>query len=82
MRTKKEIESEIAALKALKPTGFKRKTQATIDTAIEELSEGIDQTAEEWNDLSDEQRDIVNTAIAWRNGEETKPSEGWEGLVS
>jgi len=83
MRTKQEIESEIKALKALKPTGdFKRKTAATIETAIEELEHGVDQTAEEWNDLSDEQRDIVNVAAAWRNGEETKPSEGWDGLVS
>jgi hypothetical protein len=83
MRTKQEIEAEIKALKALKPVGdFRRKTAATIETAIEELEFGVDQTAEEWNELSDEQRDIVNVAAAWRSGEETKPSEGWGGLVS
>ena len=83
MRTKREIETEIKALKALKPIGdFKQKTAATIETAIEELEYGVDQTAEEWNELSDEQRDIVNVADAWRNGEETKPSEGWYDLVS
>lgn len=83
MRTTREIAAEIQALKALKPTGrFKRKTAATIAAAIEELEHGVDQTAEEWSELSDEQRDIVNVAAAWRSGEETKPSVGWDDLVS
>ena len=82
MRTKQEIAAEIKALKALKPVGdFKFKTAATIAAAVEELEYGVDQTADEWNDLSDEQQDIVRVAVAWRSGETTKPSEGWDDLV-
>ena len=82
MRTKQEIETEIKALKGLKPVGeFRRKTAATIASAVEELEYGVDQTAEEWRDLTDEQQDSVKVAAAWRSGEKTKPSEGWDGLV-
>lgn len=83
-RTEKEIASEITALKPLKPVPgpFQQKTQRSIELAIEELEFGVDDTADEWNDLSDEQQDIVNTARNWKDGFSTdKPSEGWGLLV-
>lgn len=81
-KTKEEITAEIAALRALKPVGmFAGKTEASIVLAVEELEHGVDRTCEEWFELSDEQRDIVEQAYAWKCGQaETKPSSGWEGL--
>jgi hypothetical protein len=83
MRTRIEVEKEIAALKALKPVGWhKQQTAEIIAVAVEELKYGVDQTAEEWNELTDSQRDAVREAIAWRDGEKDVPSEGWGGLVA
>ncbi len=84
MRTKQEIETEVAALKALKPVGnFKEATAVKIELAIEELEHGYDDTAEEWNDLNDSEQDIVNTTRLWKEGDsDDKPSEGWGALVS
>ena len=83
MRTKEEIDTEIAALKALRPTGpHKKNTENMIDMAIEELQYGVDDTAEEWMELSDNHRDSVMTARRWKEGESNeRPSQGWEGLV-
>lgn len=83
MRTKKEIETEIATLKALKPVGkFKAKTERSIKLAIEELEHGFDDTAGEWYELTDEQRDIIFAARNWKRGDnEEKISEGWGELV-
>lgn len=82
--TKDQIAAEIAALKALKPVGlFARKTAAAIELIIEELEHGIDQTSDEWHELTDEQQDHVLQAMAWKDGHNTdRPSEGWGGLVA
>ena len=84
MRTKQEIESEIKALKALKPVGsFKDAIAVKIELAIDELEHGYDDTAAEWNDLNDSEQDIVMTARQWKEGDsDDKPSEGWGALVS
>lgn len=81
--TKDQIKEEIAALKALQPIGrFAEKTKGTIDLVVDELEHGIDQTSEEWTELSDEHRDAVLQAEAWKRGlNGTLPSTGWEGLV-
>lgn len=82
-RTRSEITAEIEALKRLKPCGVhKHTTQAKIDIAIEELTFGWDQTAEEWNELSDGERDAVNVALSWKEGHShSRPSKGWGSLV-
>lgn len=83
-RTKEEIAAEVAALKNLKPVGaFARKTQATIDATIEALEDGIDETAEEWNELSDDAQSSALDAMRWRDGDtDEKPSESFTGLVA
>lgn len=84
MRTQQEINKEVKALKALKPVGpFKAKTTRSIELAIEELEHGYDDTAEEWNELTDEQRDIINCTRRWKESDaDEKTSEGWDALVS
>lgn len=84
MRTKQEIETEIAALKALKPVGrFAEKTSESIALQIEELEYGVDQTAAEWDDLSDEQQSVVNETIEWKEGRiRTPPHKEWCGLMA
>lgn len=83
MRTTEEIKKEIAALRRLKPVGqWQAKTAASIALAIEELETGVDQTADEWDELTDSQRDIVNTAKSWKDGDsDDRPAEGWGKLV-
>ena len=81
--TKDQIAAEIAALKKLTPVGrFAGKTQETIRVQIEELEFGFDQTAAEWNELSDEDQMAVQDAINWKSGEDdTPPSKTFGGLV-
>ena len=83
-RTKAEIAAEIAALKNLKPVGpFARKTQRTIAATVEALEDGIDETAEEWNELSYDAQSAALDAMRWRDGgTDEKPSEGFTGLVA
>lgn len=83
MRTKPEIADEINALKALKPVGpHARNTQSKIDLAIDELNFGVDDTAAEWNEMSESERDIVMTTRNWKTGGSAdKPSKGWGSLV-
>lgn len=83
MRTPQEIRKEIKALKKLKPTGmFKFKTARSIALAIQELEYRYDDTSDEWNELTDSQRDIIHCARAWKEGDSShKPSEGWGNLV-
>jgi hypothetical protein len=82
MRTQKEIECEISALKALKPIRHIESTKSKIALAIEELESGVDDTADEWSELSDSEQDIVNLARAWKAGDSSdRPSEGWDGFV-
>jgi hypothetical protein len=84
MRTNKEIKTEIAALKALKPIGpFKAKTAQSIELAIDELEFGYDDTADEWNELTDEQQNIINSTRRWKEGgSDEKTSEGCGSLVA
>lgn len=84
MRTKEEIAEEIAALKSLKPVGyFKDKTKRKIALAIEELQHGVDQTADEFDELGEEFQDIVQQTLQWKEGDtDEKVSEGWGGLVA
>ncbi len=83
MRSKQEIDAEIAALQALKPVGkFKTKTLLSIGAALEELIDGVDQTSEEWWELNASQHDIVQQTVMWKAGDTDKrPSEGWGALV-
>lgn len=82
--TKDQIAAEIAALKKLKPVGpFARKTAETISVALDTLAGEVDETAEEFNDLTEDQRDVYYTARNWLNGEDShKPSEDWDGLCA
>ena len=83
MRTEKEIKTEILALKALKPVGkFANKTANSVNLAIEELEFGVDDTADEFNDLDDSDKDCVRFTRIWKNGDsEDRPSRGWGELV-
>jgi DNA-directed RNA polymerase specialized sigma54-like protein len=84
MRTQQEIKTEIEALKALKPTGrFANKTAESIALQIEELEYGVDQTADEWEELTYEQQSVVNDTIKWKEGHtKNPPSKEWHGLIS
>jgi hypothetical protein len=83
MRTPQEIETEIAALKALKPVGpFKDKTAGSIAAAIEELLNGVDDTADEFEEMPENEQQLVWDARYWKDGDsDEKPSEGWGQLV-
>lgn len=81
--TKEEIAAEIAALKNLKPTGkFARKTAETIRVQIEELEHDFDDTADEFEELSEEDQMAVTDARNWKFGDGAdRPSETFAGLV-
>jgi len=83
MRTPQEIEAEIAALKALKPVGpFKDKTAGIIAAAIEELLNGVDDTADEFEEMPENEQEMVWHARDWKDGvSSSKPSEDWGQLV-
>lgn len=83
MRSKQEIAGELAALKELKPVGpFRFRTKALLALAMEELEHGVDQSAGDWDDLSDAQRDVVWQVFSWKEGaSDEKPSERWGGLA-
>lgn len=82
-KTSAEINEEIGRLRALKPVGpFRHKTSDTLELLVEELSSGVDDTADEWSELDLEKQDLVLAARDWVNGNsQSRPSEGWEGLV-
>jgi hypothetical protein len=84
MRTQQEIKDEIEALKALKPTGrFEEKTTESIAFQIEELEFGYDDTAGEWDELTDEQQSCVLDTREWKEGSsKNRPSKEWGGLVA
>lgn len=84
MRDRCEIAGEIAALRALTPIGcHAHRTSTSIALAIEELEYGVDDTAGEWAEMTDSQRDIVMSARAWKNGwSKDRPSTGWGRLVA
>jgi hypothetical protein len=83
-RTQQEIETEIKALeecKAFVPhhSKFGENNHKKIDLAIEELRDGFDDTAEEWDEMDDWERDAISEAKNWKNGEEDEsPSSGWQ----
>jgi hypothetical protein len=81
--TREQIDKEIKALKALKPVGAHAgATRNKILYAIQELEFGVDQTAEEWLDLTDSEQETVESAKAWKEGHtKDRPSEGWGALV-
>lgn len=83
MRTPEEIKTEIAALKALKPVGrWADRTQETIKLLVEELEEGVDDTSEEFEGLTEGQQEAVKMAREWKEEKyDDKPSEGWGDLV-
>ena len=83
MRTKTEIDQEIFNLRQLKPVGMHQdRTAAKIKMMIEELEFGVDDTADEWEEMTDGERDSVLQTRMWKEGDtETKPSEGWGNLV-
>lgn len=83
MRTKQEIDAEIKALRALRPTGrFSVATAEKISLAIEELEYGFDMTSGEWEELDSALQDIVSEARLWKEGDsDRRPSGGWGGLV-
>ena len=82
-RTPEEIKAEVGALRALVPVGpFARKTRRTIDLQIEALEQGMDDTADEWNELGDELQMAAMDALNWKSGDSSEhPSQGWGGLV-
>ncbi len=84
MRTPKQIQAEIKALKKLKPVGqFSRRTASAIARAVDELiGNSFDQTTLEWEELPDNERDIIQQTIMWRDGDcDDPPSKGWGALV-
>lgn len=83
MRTKKEIETEITALKKLKPVGlWANKTAKMIIATIDEFGAPFDRTAGEWNELSDSERQVRDDARDWAEGNsDDRPSAQWKGFV-
>lgn len=85
-QTKDQIAAEIVALKKLKPIGlFARKTAATIEVQLDVLHNSgvVDDSCDEWNDLTDEQQSAAYDVQNWVNGDsDAKPSEDWGGLCA
>jgi hypothetical protein len=85
MRTRADINDEILTLKLLRTpakgyTGHY--TWLGILAQIEELELGVDDTAEEWNEMLDAEREAVLQARRWKNGDtNTRPSRRWKGLA-
>lgn len=81
--TPEEIAAEVAALKTLVPVGpHARSTGEIIKAMIDELTEGVDTTAEEFNEMSQAEQDGVFDAANWRDGDTArKPSNTFEGLA-
>jgi hypothetical protein len=83
-RTQIEIEAEIKALEACKTyiprrTTFGDDNHKNVDLQIEELRDGIDDTADEWNDYSDGEQSSIMEARYWKEGDEDEsPSSGWD----
>lgn len=83
-RTQKQIEAEIKALEACKEyiprrTAFGDDNHKNLDLQIEELRDGIDDTADEWNDYSEGEQSAIMEARYWKEGDEDEaPSSGWD----
>lgn len=85
MRTLEEIAEEVSRLRSLRPSGkgiIKERVQELINIAIEELTDGIDRTADEWEELDESLQDQANQALFWKQGTaDVRPSTGWGTLV-
>lgn len=83
-RSTTEIEAEIKALEACKTyiprnTAFGDNNHRNLDLQIEELRDGIDDTADEWDDYSECEQSAIMEARYWKEGDEDKsPSSGWD----
>lgn len=80
--SKSDIAAEVTALQGLVPVGPNaRRTAAAIEIQIEALQHGVDETAAEWNDLSESEQIAATDAASWANGtSREKPSTGWGSL--
>lgn len=82
--TAEQIEQEIKDLAACKEWAPKRNyfgddNHRNIDLQIEELRDGIDDTAAEFDEMSESQQSAIMEAKNWKEGEsEEKPSAGWD----
>lgn len=83
MRTPEQIQSEITALKALRPVGkFAYATAQKIRAAINELEESFDQTSVEWDEMDEGLKSIIMEAHDWKMCDtDLPPSTGWGSLV-
>lgn len=87
-RTQKEIDAEIKALEGCRKyipreTAFGDDNFAKLDLAIDFLKGeiDIDETAEEWNERSDDEQSVLLEAQSWRDGEtDESPSSGWDNF--
>ncbi len=83
-RTQTEIEAEIKALEACKTyiprqTAFGDDNHKNVDLQVEELRDGIDDTADEWNDYSEGEQSAIMEARYWKEGDaDESPSSGWD----
>jgi len=87
MKTQKEIDAEIKALEACKAyvphhTVFGDDNHAKLDLQIEYLRGDLDTTAEEFNELSDDEQSAVTEAQEWESGDGGSPSSGWDALAA
>lgn len=78
-----EVAAEIAALKALKPTGISaHKIAAQVEIMIGALEGTVDETAAEFEELGEDLQDCYNQARGWKDGQvHQRPGEGWTGLA-
>lgn len=93
MKTKEQIESEIKALREMKPsvrhrTMFGDDNHAAIDAQIKVLEEGMSEDAiyDEWPEDEEDahERDHARDAATWRDSDDPEdgaPSVGWKELV-
>lgn len=82
--TQSEIKTEIKSLEACKAYApktnfFGDNNHHNIDLQIEELSDGFDDTAGEWDELSESEQGAIMEAKNWKEGyERDSPSSGWK----
>lgn len=83
-KTTDEIQAEIASLKTCKAyiprtNAFGDDNHRKIDLQIEELETGIDDTADEWNEFSEDEQSAILEARNWAGGDaDESPSAGWD----
>lgn len=86
MKTKAEIQTEIAALEACKSyvpprSMFGNDNHHQLTLQADYLRGEIDITADEWNDYTDDEQCSILEAQSWKDGEsEESPSSGWDGF--